>query len=120
MLAQTSNARVERGAGRMPIERVPYPVDMALQALAGLKHLVLVGAVPPVGFFAYPGKPGRMYPADCTVHVLSRPEQDGPAALASQADALGAHPAVPPSIKRPDPAKGARSPPRRWRRLWPR
>ncbi len=46
----------------MPIERVPYPVDLALQALAGLKHIVLVGAAAPVGFFAYPGKPGRLYP----------------------------------------------------------
>jgi len=107
MLAQTSNARIERGAGRTPIDRVPYPVDMALKALAGLKHLVLVGAVPPVGFFAYPGKPGRMYPDDCTVHVLSRPEQDGPAALASLAEALGARAAAAPSIARPEVARGA-------------
>ncbi len=47
MLAQTSNTRMERGAGRMPIERVPYPVDLALKALAGLKHIVLVGAAAP-------------------------------------------------------------------------
>jgi acetolactate synthase-1/2/3 large subunit len=107
MLAQTSNARIERGAGRTPIDRVPYPVDMALKALAGLKHLVLVGAVPPVGFFAYPGKPGRMYPPDCTVHVLSRPEQDGPAALAALAEALGARPAAAPSVVRPEIARGA-------------
>ncbi len=80
----------------MPIERVPYPVDLALKALAGLKHIILVGATAPVGFFAYPGKPGRMYPDDCTVHVLSRPEQDGAAALAALADVLGARPATAP------------------------
>jgi acetolactate synthase-1/2/3 large subunit len=107
MLAQTSNTRMERGAGRMPIERVPYPVDLALQALAGLKHIILVGAVAPVGFFAYPGKPGRMYPEDCTVHVLARPEQDGPAALAALADRLGARPAAPPDVAASEPARGA-------------
>ena len=107
MLAQTSNTRMERGAGRMPIERVPYPVDLALQALAGLKHIILVGAVAPVGFFAYPGKPGRMYPEDCTIHVLARPEQDGPAALAALADRLGAWPAIPPEVAASEPARGA-------------
>ena len=85
MLAETQNARISRGRGRMPIERVPYPVDLAIAALAGLKHIILVGSKPPVGFFAYPGKPGRMYPADCTIHVLTRPDQDGPAALAALA-----------------------------------
>ena len=107
MMAQTSNARIERGAGRMPIERVPYPVDMALKALAGLKHIILVEAVAPVGFFAYPGKPGRLYPDDCTIHVLARPDQDGPAALATLADLLGAKPASAPAAERGKPASGA-------------
>ena len=93
MLAQTSNGRIERGAGRTAIERVPYPVDLALKALAGLKHIILVEAVAPVGFFAYPGKPGRMYPDDCTIHVLARTGQDGPAALGALAAALDARPA---------------------------
>jgi len=93
MLAQTSNARVEHGAGRVAIERVPYPVDAAVAALAGLKHLILVGAPAPVGFFAYPNKPGRMYPPDCQVHVLARPDQDGAEALLRLAEALGAAPA---------------------------
>ncbi len=107
MMAPTSNARIERGAGRVPIERVPYPVDLALKALAGLKHLILVGAAAPVGFFAYPGKPGRMYPDDCTVHVLARPDQDGPAALAALAGLLGAEPATPSAGVRPTVAAGA-------------
>ena len=106
MLAQTSNARMERGAGRTPIERVPYPVDLAIKALAGVKHIVLVGAAAPVGFFAYPGKPGRMYPDDCGIHVLTRPEQDGPAALSALAEALGAPPAKPGSTARPAVARG--------------
>jgi acetolactate synthase-1/2/3 large subunit len=94
--APTSNRRIERGAGRYPIDRIPYPVDLAVQALAGMKHVVLVGAPkPPMGFFGYPNKPGLMAPADAVVHVLARPEHDLPAALAALADELGA-PAVPP------------------------
>ena len=90
LMAQQSNARIERGRGVPPIERIPYPVDQALEMLAGVHHLILVGSVLPVGFFAYPGKPGRMWPEDCEIHVLARPEQDGPDALAQLADALGA------------------------------
>jgi acetolactate synthase-1/2/3 large subunit len=93
MMAPGSNGRIERGRGRVAIERVPYPVDAAVKVLSGIKHLVLVGAVDPVGFFAYPGKPGRVSPPDASVHVLSRTEQDHGAALAALADELGA-PAV--------------------------
>ena len=92
MLSQTSNGRVEHGAGRVAIERVPYPVDQAIAALAGVQNLILIGAKEPVGFFAYPGKPGRMYPDGCSVHVLARPEQDGRAALTRLAAALGVEP----------------------------
>ena len=31
MLAQTFNRRMERGAGRISVERIPYPVDQALR-----------------------------------------------------------------------------------------
>ena len=55
LLAEGSNARVERGQGRLPLERVPYPVDMAVKTLEWVEHLVLVNAKPPVGFFGYPG-----------------------------------------------------------------
>ena len=82
--------RMARGRGRVPVERVPYLVDTALSVLAGLKHLILVGAKPPVGFFAYPGKPSLMVPRDCTMTVLALPEQDGVAALQGLADEIGA------------------------------
>ena len=82
--------RMARGRGRAPVERVPYVVDTALGVLAGIKHLILVGAKPPVGFFAYPGKPSLMAPQDCTITVLARPEQDGVAALQGLADEVGA------------------------------
>jgi acetolactate synthase-1/2/3 large subunit len=107
MLAQQSNARVERGQGRVPIERVPYPVDQALRALSGIRHVILVGAAHPVAFFAYPGKPGYLFPKDAIVHVLARPEHDLADALARLADELSA-PRVeaPDPGRRPDPARG--------------
>ena len=107
MLSQVSNARVERGAGRASIERVPYPVDQAVARLAGIKHLVLIGATAPVGFFAYPNKPGRMQPPDCAVHVLARPEHDLADALARLADALGAAPAPGEAKEKPERVRGA-------------
>jgi len=111
LIAQGSNARIAHGAGRVPIERIPYVVDRALAVLDGLKHVVLVGAVKPVAFFAYPGKPGYLYPPDATVHVLARPEQDVLDALARLADVLGA-PAqkLPNSAPRPEAAKGKPTP----------
>jgi acetolactate synthase-1/2/3 large subunit len=111
LIAQMSNAKVAHGAGRLPIDRVPYPVDRALATLAGLKHIVLAGAVKPVAFFAYPGKPGYLFPPDATVHVLARPDQDLVEALARLADEFGAPAAPPPKpLPRPEPAKGTPTP----------
>jgi acetolactate synthase-1/2/3 large subunit len=81
LLAETFNARVARGRGRPQVERVPYVADLAVEALKGVDHLILAGSGPPVGFFAYPGKPGLYHPPTAQVHVLARPEHDVEAAL---------------------------------------
>lgn len=57
LLSEWSNARLERGAGRVYVGRVPYPIDVALKVLEPFKKIVLIGARAPIGFFAYPGKP---------------------------------------------------------------
>ncbi len=90
LLAPTQVARMARGRGRVPVDRIPYSVDLALKTLAGTRHLVLAGAKAPVGFFGYPGKPSAMWPAECDVHVLARIEHDVVAALEALGDALGA------------------------------
>ena len=90
LLAQTHNARVERGAGRVAVEFLPYPVDAALAALAGTSHLLLVGAKAPVAFFAYPGKPSELSPEQCEVHTLATPGEDVVGALEALADELDA------------------------------
>jgi acetolactate synthase I/II/III large subunit len=81
LLAQQSNGRMERGAGRVPIARVPYAVDQALKVFADVARVILVGAKAPVGFFAYPGKPGSMLPASCEVIELVTAGMDSLAAL---------------------------------------
>jgi acetolactate synthase-1/2/3 large subunit len=94
--------RVERGAGRLPLERVPYGGDAAVKALSRFSDIVLVGARPPVGFFAYPDKPSRHYPSEARLHVLARRDQDVEEALAALVDALGSPDApMPPSAARP-------------------
>lgn len=90
LLTQQANARVERGLGRVMIDRVPYVVSQALATLKDTRCVVLVGAKAPVGFFAYPGQPGSMLPAGCPVITASTPEEDGLAALRDLADRLGA------------------------------
>jgi acetolactate synthase-1/2/3 large subunit len=111
LMAESSNARTQRGQGRLPLERVPYPADAAIQALAWVEHLVLVNARPPVGFFAYPGKPSLHYPARAEVHVLTRFEQDAEAALRALCEELGAPLVAMPDVgKRPERARGAPTP----------
>ncbi|PWJ84653.1 hypothetical protein C7441_105273 [Pseudaminobacter salicylatoxidans] len=67
IMAQQSNARIECGAGRMPIKKVPYPLDMALDKLEDVDRVVLVGS----GLFGYPGKPVRLLLEECEVIDLA-------------------------------------------------
>jgi len=90
LIGQMSNARLARGAGRVSIERVPYPVDQAIAMLEGVKNIVLVGARAPVAFFAYPDKPSLLWPQDCAVHTLAEAHEDTVHALEWLADELGA------------------------------
>jgi acetolactate synthase-1/2/3 large subunit len=90
ILAQTFNRRMERGAGRVPIERIPYPVEQALKVLEGVKHIVLAGSRVPVAFFAYPDKPSLLAPKDTQFVTLAREDEDIVHALEWLADELGA------------------------------
>ncbi len=89
LLAETFPARLERGAGRPPVERLAYLAELAVSQLDGLAHLVLVGARSPVSFFAYPGKPSDLVPAGCHVHHLGDETTDVEAALDILAGELG-------------------------------
>ena len=91
VFCDTFTARIERGAGRPGVERLPYFPELVVDTLAGTKHLIIVGSKPPVGFFAYPDKPSWLTPEDCEIHTLARPEQDGIEALSRLAHAVEAN-----------------------------
>jgi acetolactate synthase-1/2/3 large subunit len=86
LMTETFPPRTPRGAGLPDVARLPYPPELAMAALEGTAHLVLVGATSPVHFFAYPGVPGHPVPEGCTVHVLAEPGEDGVAALQALAE----------------------------------
>jgi len=90
LLTEGSNARIERGRGRLPLERVPYANEAAVKVLSPYEHIILVNAVAPIGFFGYPGKPSHFSRPGAELHVLTRPEQNAEAALQALADELGA------------------------------
>ena len=87
---QFFTARIERGAGRVPLERIPYYVPTALAFLKDFKHLVTVETGEPIAFFNYPGQPSQMKPVDCAVHSLAGAGDDSIAALELLVEALGA------------------------------
>jgi acetolactate synthase-1/2/3 large subunit len=88
IMAQQSNARVERGAGRVVIDRVPYSVDRALACFADTRQVILVGARAPVAFFAYPGKPSSVLPEQCRVLEAAGPGDDLQSALEALAELI--------------------------------
>jgi acetolactate synthase-1/2/3 large subunit len=90
LIAETFPPRLQRGAGVPALDRLMYLAEFAQAQLAGLKHLVLVGAASPVSFFAYPEIASDLVPQGCTVHVLAQAGDDSTAALEELADMLGA------------------------------
>lgn len=89
VFAETFAARTERGAGIPRVDRIQYFSEMAEHQLAGLRHLVLVDAISPVTFFAYPGKRSDLVPEGCEVHVLATGRDAAVAALAAVAELVG-------------------------------
>ena len=90
MWGQTSNARLQRGAGRPALRCVPFVVDLAVERLKDYRHIILVGTKAPVAFFAYPGKPSTLWPEGCEIHTLTDAHENGVQALDDLAEAVGA------------------------------
>lgn len=90
LICETFTARLQRGAGRVAVERLPYFGEMAAEFLQGLERIVFVGVEPPVSFFAYPGKPSWLSPDGADLIKLCGPRGDTIHALRSLADALDA------------------------------
>ncbi|WP_235602384.1 acetolactate synthase large subunit [Sulfitobacter geojensis] len=96
ILSEWSNARLERGAGRVFVGRVPYPIDIALKVLEPFKRIVLIGARAPIGFFAYPGKPAILTREGAEIVKLADAGADLGAALTALSEGTQAS-ATPPA-----------------------
>jgi len=104
--------RCQRGARRVAVERIPYFAEQIVEFMKGTERLILVGASPPVSFFAYPNKPSWCTPEDCDIIYLAHAHEDGPAALEALADALKAarQPPHVGALSRPDIPAGPLNP----------
>lgn len=83
-------ARIERGAGLPPVERVAYVLEQGIQQFKEFRQLILVGSDAPVAYFAYPGKNSVFASSDCVIHTLAGASEDRAGALTALADALSA------------------------------
>jgi len=110
IMCDTFAPRLQRGAGRVAIERIPYFAEDIVISLADIEQLILVGAKPPVSFFAYPGKPSWCTPEGTDIIYLAHAHEDGVAALDAVAQAIAApkEPANVAPLQKPDlPQAGA-------------
>lgn len=113
LMSEFNNARAQGGAGVVRVDRLPYPVDIALATLKDTRQLVLAGARTPVAFFAYPGKPSVLIPTECRVTTLASADEDLEHALeavAAELNALRTPPAHVNPPQRPAPPSGAVTP----------
>ncbi|MFT4960884.1 MAG: acetolactate synthase-1/2/3 large subunit [Paracoccaceae bacterium] len=101
LLSEWANARLERGAGRVKIDRVPYPIDQALEALKPFSKIVLIGARAPIGFFAYPGKPAILTRDGAEIVALADTAQDLTGALNALCQSLDATNTAPAHVAEP-------------------
>ncbi|MCC2973614.1 acetolactate synthase large subunit [Massilia sp. IC2-476] len=87
---QFFTSRIERGAGRVPLERIPYAVGQATEFLANFKHIITVETTEPIAFFSYPGKPSLLKAEGTSVHTLIESGEDSIEGLDMLVEALGA------------------------------
>ncbi|MDP5070716.1 MAG: acetolactate synthase large subunit [Congregibacter sp.] len=89
LMCSTFPTRFQRGAGRPPVQRLPYFAEQAAEALEPFEQLVLLGVAAPVSFFAYPDKESWLTPEHCELLTLTEPSEDAPSTVTALAAALG-------------------------------
>ena len=92
LTCETQVARADRGSSRVPLIRIPYNIEQAVELLRDVDTAILVSGRDPVGFFGYPNKPARMLPEGAEVLTLTDPTVDPLPALEALAEWLGADP----------------------------
>jgi acetolactate synthase I/II/III large subunit len=113
LLAPYPFARLERGAGRAVVERVPYIFEQAAELLKEFRRLMLVGARVPYSYFAHPQKKASPVADGCEIFTLAHENEDCAGVLQALAEALGLQNATDvgaATLSRPDLPNGAISP----------
>ncbi|MGO9013887.1 MAG: acetolactate synthase large subunit [Dissulfurispiraceae bacterium] len=90
LLGETFPSRHARGEGSVPVRRIPYLVEFALNFLASYEQLILVGASFPVVTFAYKDMPVLKVQKGCEVSTLATVDVDIVSALSDLANEVGA------------------------------
>lgn len=98
LITETFFTRLQRGEGRVPVERLPYFGEQAAEYLQDFDTMVIVGTKAPVSFFAYPGKPSYLVADRTRVVGLADDRCNALDALTRLADALEA-PAEPATVQ---------------------
>lgn len=88
LMCSTFPARLQRGEGRVAIQRLPYFAEQAAEALEKFDQLILLGAPAPVSFFAYPDKESWLTPEHCQLHMLAESTEDVSAAVTALVEHL--------------------------------
>ncbi len=83
LFCPTWPARLRRGVGVAAVEPLAYRAEDVRSQLDGVRHVLSIGARPPVASFAYPGQDGRLLPPDVSFHELC-----DPASVAALADEI--------------------------------
>lgn len=89
LMCATFPTRIQRGAGRVPVQRLPYFAEQAAEALEPFEQLILLGAPAPVSFFAYPEKESWLTPENCALITLAEASEDLDAAIEDLASTMG-------------------------------
>ncbi|MCS6924281.1 MAG: acetolactate synthase large subunit [Candidatus Binatia bacterium] len=111
VLAPTFPAVMDRGAGLLSPDKIPYPPEPARQLLAPYRTVLLAGAGEPVAFFGYPNGRSGLCAEDADILPLCGATVDPVEALVALADTLGAPAPRPvPAAPRPQPPMGALTP----------
>ena len=105
--------RLERGAGRAVVERIPYIFEQAAELLKEFRRLILVGARVPFSYFAHPQKKASPVADGCEVFTLARENEDCAGALKALAETFGSRGSSDAEVavaSRPDLPSGAVNP----------
>ena len=69
-------ARLERGAGKAVVDRIPYLPQQAVDFLKEFRQLILVGTDEPLAYFAAPERNAKLAPPGCEIFRLATAEED--------------------------------------------